>query len=186
MKPPAELIDAVIKQHIAPLLKDVGFTKNGRTWYLDRTDVVAVINLQANRWNQLGDAQFFFNFANWYPGLEDLLGTRPCENRKPKSDQWMVSYSFHPSNSQWWRIQDWPDVDAAGAAIAADLADRGLPRLLDRMDPVARLKLLVTTNRQMELAVALGLSVGRERVAEAFAEGRSSKELFQKSARLDT
>lgn len=69
----AKAIDELVKIGIAPILKDAGFKKNARDFYHVQAESIAVINVQASRWNCGKEGQFTINVGRYYPKVGERI-----------------------------------------------------------------------------------------------------------------
>lgn len=125
---PSDAINQVVALHIAPILKEKGFKKLGRTWVKDLTDYSFIINVQASRWNNSDvDAAFTINYGIYVPSIYPLL----FGNQKPKSPKeydCVLRKRVVESNKKeiWWNAYNYDDITKLGQEIELEVTNQCL------------------------------------------------------------
>lgn len=131
-----EIQSELIKNHLKPYLKLLGFKVSGQTWILERTDFYIVINLQNYSWNSSDSVDFCFNI-----GIA-LKNTLKDPNRKkvshydintPLREGAYLSenrQSHDCKNNVGYFIDSKTRIDIVVKEIMYDFKEEILPRLL--------------------------------------------------------
>jgi len=155
---PAELIDAVVAQGLAPLLKSHGFAKAGRSFHRPRGNRWQVVNVQASSGNSAAQARFTLNLGLCIPEVDLLAGQAPPK-AKPKEYECTlrerIGLLMPQAKDHWWTLG--PDSDPAALApdVAATFAGYGLPWLEGYADLAEVAALLADAPTILAAAAAL-------------------------------
>ncbi len=63
---PSKLIDELLKDYLAPMMKDKGFRKIGANFWRDNATVIDVLNIQKSQWNDAWEASFYVNLGSYW------------------------------------------------------------------------------------------------------------------------
>lgn len=134
---PAKLIDAVVAQGLAPLLKSHGFAKAGRSFHRRRGERWQVVNVQASSGNSAAQARFTLNLGLYVPEIEALAGHSPPAGKPKEYDCTLrerIGLLMPQARDHWWTLA--PDSDPASLApeLAEAFAAYGLPWLEGHAD----------------------------------------------------
>src|SRR4051794_7037770 len=115
MSESARLIDAVVRRHLAPVMKIAGFRKAARTWHADVGHVVQVVNVQGSEWNAPDRARFTVNVGLWFPAVAELTGTNASTTRRPPEylcvPRERLGFVMPDDRDVWWEVHGLDDVD---------------------------------------------------------------------------
>ena len=71
---PANLITAVVRTHLKPLLAARGFTSSGPTFKRRVGEAVQVVNIERSKRNGALAARFYINGSVYLPALDAVIG----------------------------------------------------------------------------------------------------------------
>lgn len=142
MKPPtAAAIDRIITTSAAPLFKDAGYRKRGRSFDADHEGMFRVASFQASRWNTPETAQFTLNLGITIRGFHEAYSPKPFPSN-PASAVLVTSIRIgllRSNRDQWWEIGPESDLDVVAQDVAAAVRDHALP-CLGEMGGLAELR----------------------------------------------
>lgn len=131
-----DIFEQILNRHLAPRLRDAGFTRRGSTWSRRRGLFVHQVNLQRSRTNSPLESRFTVNLA----ATLNVAGA--AEGRMVLEDDWVsrLDRALRPLRIGWlrpggedhwyrYRPDDPASVEAALQEAAADLDTYGLPHL---------------------------------------------------------
>lgn len=125
-----QVIDAVVRRSVAPLLKAEGFARRGRTWNRPRREFVDVVGIQASRWNTPLLTSCTVNLGVFIPSIyRAVQGTEPpvfvgdalCPLRT------RIGRLTDDHHDLWWRFDPRDGGDAPESDIGDIIRDVGLP-----------------------------------------------------------
>jgi hypothetical protein len=135
---PRILIDAVVKEAVAPVLRGAGFSRRSRTWRRRPTPAVTqVLNLQASPWNAVArdyvertSASFTLNLGLHVAGVDEIIGwtlmhSVPLENECHV--QLRVGNLLEDGCDHWWRMETERDVPSVAENVSDVLRGVVLP-----------------------------------------------------------
>lgn len=162
----AQTVDEVLATVVAPTLKQRGFRRQGRHWWLSTPDVVKVVTALGSRFNTPNDAMFTLEMGFSYVGLGQAAPTRweavHCAHRCRIGDVTSTGADL------WWRfdIADLAQVARVTTEVERVWGQDGLPFVDACSDPNALRDWGVRTGKLgLELA-DLGLLLGDRVSAE--------------------
>jgi len=173
---PRELIDAVIASGPAALLKDAGFRKRGKKFYLVEPASSAHLGFRGSWTSSRERTRFTIDLGRYFPAVAVHLGNEVIKD--PGKRTWLhygvpIGHLMEPSRADnWWELTSTYEVAQVGASVTVALRDRALPFLRS----IATLEGLVAENaflpqwlhesRRDTRAAALSI-LGREDEARA-------------------
>lgn len=164
--PSTEAVDAAIAAVVAPTLKQRGFRRQRRHWWLATPEVVKVVTVLSHRLNTATDTMFTIELGFSYPGLGEAAPQR-----------WEAAYCAHchrigqvsgDGTDLWWRFDaiNPSEVGRTTASVREVWERDGLPFLDGCTDPRALLDRFVRSGKlTLELA-DLSLRLGDREPAE--------------------
>lgn len=69
-------INSIVKAGLTPILGDLGFKMRGTNFFLERSDVTWLINVQRSRWNSGDESQFTLNVGVRVKGVVEFYCAR--------------------------------------------------------------------------------------------------------------
>ena len=144
---PSEIVDRVVRDHLAPIIRARGYKGRGPTWRRSSSEVVHVVQVQRSTYNGPFGARFYLNGAVYAGVLDDILGL-PVQDAPREPDcqlRWRADDVGGAARS--YDLE--PGVDAA--ALAA-LAVADLTLLLEALDRIRSVDDLVDVARTQSLA----------------------------------
>ncbi|MGH1488593.1 MAG: DUF4304 domain-containing protein [Acidimicrobiales bacterium] len=166
----SELIDAVIKGQLAPVLKQAGFKRSGRNWHQSHERSVVVVNVQASAFNTPEQTRFTINLGVWFPELAEFqpANLQPSNRLRPTEPhchfRQRVGGLLPGGLDRWWELGSVADVELVGVSASEALTTYGLPWLRDRSEPVDALNVrLSECGVMVSLIVDCGLALIADR-----------------------
>lgn len=110
----AALIDLIVREHVAPLMKRAGYRKTGRNWHRDSPPTVRVVNVQGSSWNCPDSAQFTVNLGLFFPAAAELASGEPVAARNvPEyacTIRQRIGLLMPQRSDMWWTLTDVGDT----------------------------------------------------------------------------
>ena len=72
---PSKLIDELVKDYLASIMKAEKFRKSGANFWRDSRKIIDVLNIQKSQWNDAWDACFYVNIGVYWKEYHAYLGT---------------------------------------------------------------------------------------------------------------
>src|SRR5690242_8611133 len=72
---PSKLIDELVRDYLAPVMRDKGFRKSGANFWRDNENVIDVLNIQKSQWNDAWEASFYVNLGVYWRAFHRDQGT---------------------------------------------------------------------------------------------------------------
>lgn len=125
---PSTLIDALLKDCLAPILKEAGFRKSGGSFWRETGHVTDVINLQKSQWNDASKSTFYINLGVYWKEFQMAIG-QTCTGRFPREYHCTVFRRIGtPDDSDWDLFPD-SNLHAMNLKLATSIRDTALPWL---------------------------------------------------------
>lgn len=126
----SERIDAVMKAHFGPSLRQLGFKKKGRNFRRRLSDATQIVNVQASQRNSGGQGQFTLNLGIYFPAAAKFVGRyeeldEPTELDCPIRRRIGLLMPLHQDT--WWSINPNTELDALSREVTDTLVRYGLP-----------------------------------------------------------
>ncbi|KPJ91600.1 MAG: hypothetical protein AMJ53_11285 [Gammaproteobacteria bacterium SG8_11] len=154
----AKRIDAIIKEGLAPLLKNNGFKKKARNFYREYSDRVEVINVQASQWNEGNEGKFTINVGVYYPEISKILEAPPVSGAPKEYDctvRERIGLLTPENKDHWWHI-DGSVNDLEVAENVANQVEKICFPWLSEMSDLENVKNYVVKNKAF---VAAGIAL---------------------------
>jgi hypothetical protein len=119
---PSKLIDELIKNYLAPLMKDEGFRKSGANFWREDATVIDVLNIQKSQWNDAWEASFYVNLGTYYKAFHRDQGTEFKSKFPYEYDCTAFSRVPEPAIKAWTLRPD-SDVGQLGAILTETVHD---------------------------------------------------------------
>jgi len=103
----AKKIDAIIKERLAPLLKNIGFKKKARNFYREFENRIELINVQSSKWNEGNEGQFTINVGVYYPEISEITDALPVKGMPKEYDctvRERIGLLMPENKDKWWKI----------------------------------------------------------------------------------
>lgn len=128
------MLNLLVRQYIAVILKRAGFRKKGLTWNRDIGCFVHVIDIQPNRIQQNGLGNFTVNIGVFSEELWNIFMAQAVpnfikeENCYPRFRLGVLLNGFNgKKRDQWWTLRSEKDVDIIGKEFECILCETCLP-----------------------------------------------------------
>lgn len=131
------LFKEMLKDYLAPQLKNAGFKKKGQTWNRPVNDeLVHVINVQKSGWSDSEEISFTVNMGLFVRPVYQIIWNREASKIIAESDCFpRFRIGRLPGKTAgkdiWWELHDRLELSSVGNEIAKKIEEDGLP-LLDR------------------------------------------------------
>ena len=127
---PANLITAVVRTHLKPLLAARGFTSSGPTFKRRVGEAVQVVNIERSKRNGALAARFYINGSVYLPALDAVIGEPIIEDPdEPSCHVRLRPEDADPGARREYDVTLDTDAEALGAEVARDVT-----ALLDMLD----------------------------------------------------
>jgi hypothetical protein len=118
----ARTIDGIIRDGLAPALKEEGYKKKGRNFLIVSKEVIRVVNVQASQWNVGNSGRFTLNLGIHLPRIAKFTGNE-INGQFPKEYECTVRKRIGrlmpQGKDHWWEIGE--DTDAL--SLSLEVAD---------------------------------------------------------------
>ena len=129
---PSEIIDVAVKEWVKPALSEIGFRKQGHTFWRETGDVVDVITLQKSQWNSSSSASFTVNFGLYWKRVQELLGQTVTKMPPREYDCTVherIGALIGNGSDRWWHVKPTADASKIGCEVSAAIISCGVPWL---------------------------------------------------------
>lgn len=133
--------DNLIKEVIAPILKENGFKKKASNFYKPSHDLIQVVNVQKSKWNSKDNISFTFNIGFFSPVIFLEIWDRPIPDVPKNYDCFM---HLRPGlithkRDKWYELNKKVKYDQLAIEIKSYLQDSVI-NLLNRYQTLISLK----------------------------------------------
>ena len=183
MSESAKRIDGIIREELAPLLKEVGFKKKARNFHREHADRIDVINVQASRYNDASSAKFTVNVGVYYPAIAEMSDALPVKGAPKEYDCTVHSRLGALREDRrdfWWTIEP----SSEDAYIAKDLAHNVRVYCvpwLERMGNLDAVKDTMASKNRSFIAAVIALHQGNRSEAQDLFERALKEQPLAKS-----
>ena len=130
---PTQLITAVVRTHLKPLLTARGFTSSGSTFQRRMAEATQVVNIERSKRNGALAARFYINGSVYIPALDAVVGEPVIEDPdEPSCHVRLRPNDANPAARGEYDVTLDTDAESLGAEIA-----RAVTALLDMLDGMA-------------------------------------------------
>ena len=85
MNHPSDLIDELIKTHLKPVLKELGFKNKSSTYFRQNGELIEIISPQKRKWNDAGEAVVLYVIKGERDNAKALLEKAIAKNKHAKA-----------------------------------------------------------------------------------------------------
>lgn len=133
MNHPSDLIDELVKTHLKPALKELGFKSKSSTFFRQNGELVEIISPQKSSWNDANESKFTINLGVYWPKVHEILGgliaslppkEYDCTIRK------RLGSLFDNGKDFWWSVSPNSDIGQIGADVVEKVRHYELPWLV--------------------------------------------------------
>jgi hypothetical protein len=131
-------VAAMLKERVAPALRELGFKGSGQNFYLPVPEHYALLGFQRARFGTRHDVLFTINLlacshADWTA----LVAARPHYGPKPilgahyEDPVWSmrIGHLMPEPHDHWWQVLDDTDTEALADEVLGVLEEYGVPAL---------------------------------------------------------
>jgi hypothetical protein len=133
MNHPSALIDELVKTHLKPALKELGFKSKSSTFFRQNGELVEIISPQKSSWNDANESKFTINLGVYWPKIHEILGG-PIASLPPKEYECTIRQRlgslFDNGKDFWWSVSPNSDIGQIGADVVEKVRHYGLPWLV--------------------------------------------------------
>jgi len=135
-----EAFRALIRDHVAPALRGLGFVGSGQAFRLPIPDAIALLGFQRSRHDQPDDVSFTVNLtagptATWEAArqLYPFLPEQPAANTRYPGGLWHARLGLQMPQARdvWWEVASTTRLATVGEEVVTAIRDHGIPALLD-------------------------------------------------------
>ncbi|HRI03472.1 MAG TPA: DUF4304 domain-containing protein [Pyrinomonadaceae bacterium] len=123
---PTKLIDELIKDYFAPILKDKGFRKSGANFWRDNVNVIDVLNIQKSQWNDAWKASFYINLGAYWKAFHRDQHTEFKSKFPREYDCTAFSRVLEPT-VKTWSLQPNSDLSDVGIILTKTVQEVAFP-----------------------------------------------------------
>jgi hypothetical protein len=133
-----ETFRRMIKTHLAPGLRALGFKGSGRNYELPCPDHWVMLGLQGSKWSDSGEALFTINLlvvsrSVWERERAQLpyLGPKPKPNQLPGTFAWWerIGSLMPEREDKWWTVKAGMDTEDLSREVLLAVESYGLPAM---------------------------------------------------------
>ena len=130
---------AMLKERVAPALREMGFTGSGQRYHLPVPGHYALLGFQKMRFGTRHDVMFTINLlacghSDWTALVErnPHYGPNPILGAHYGEPVWSerIGFLMPEPHDHWWHVLDDTDTEALGDEVIAVLREYGVPALL--------------------------------------------------------
>ena len=127
---PSDLIDELVKLHLKPALKELGFKSKSSTFFRQNSELVEVASPQKSQWNSAEEAKFTINLGVYWPKVHEMLRRVPASVPPKEYDctlRQRLGPLFDQHRDYWWTVTPNSDVRAIGEDVVEKVRRYALP-----------------------------------------------------------
>jgi hypothetical protein len=117
---PSKLIDELLKVHLKPAIIKLGFNSKSQIFFRRNHELIEIISLQKNKWNDSDRASFTINLGVYWPKVEEIFGnqyrTFPPKEYECTLRQRLGSL-FNDGNDFWWDVTFGSKIELVGLEV---------------------------------------------------------------------
>jgi len=129
---PSKVINAILQQYLAPLMKSQGFYRKGQRFWRKNADRIEVLDLQKSQWNSSGQAEFTINMGVFWPAI-DAFSEDPVRRLPPRTSDCTINERigrlFGDGLDFWWEVHGPGDIVRLGQDLCNKVSSCALPWL---------------------------------------------------------
>lgn len=175
-------IDGIVRERLAPLLKQNGFKKTARNFYRPHENRIDVINVQSSQWNHGNEGKFTVNVGVYYPSIAEITNAPPIKGMPKEYDctiRERVGSLTAENKDTWWLVDSNTDRSTTASDLANKVNTLCLP-WFEKMSNLDAVKYEVAKNWPL-VAAGIALFQSRESEAKAFVEQSLKQQPMAKS-----
>ncbi len=135
---PTKLIDAFVRDHLSPYLKELGFRKSARRFWRDQGELVEVISVWKDSYNDAWEGGFAIELGVYWKKYQEELGGHYAAETMPPAHcllEHRLTKDMEKINDYWWKFKPNVDLGALTNEVISDLENQGFPWLKSRHGP---------------------------------------------------
>ncbi len=137
-----EAYKALLKEHVAPALRDLGFKGSGREFELPSDTHWIQVGLQASTYSSADAVKFTVNLSAvrrdvWQRASSEQqwLGKKPKANTVSGVQGFQrIGKAMPQQQDHWWTLQPSDNLTVLSAEVVGAIRDFGIPALLSRVE----------------------------------------------------
>lgn len=123
---PSKLIDELVKNYLAPLMKSEGFRKSGQNFWRDSEESIDVLNIQKSQWNDAREASFYINLGTYWKSFHQNQGTE-YNSKFPREYDCTVFSRVEEPEEQAWTLQPNSETSRVGVILVGTVQEIAFP-----------------------------------------------------------
>jgi len=125
----SNLFGALLKDHIEPLMKDVGFLRRGQCFFREGPESWAIINFQRSSKSDSVRILFTVDLGVASKRVCEFFGIQVGEKKNIDTCQWRQRLGMLTPGGvdHWWSIDTETDIASLGSDLKCIIRDRGIP-----------------------------------------------------------
>lgn len=123
---PSKLIDELIKNHLAPMMKDIGFRKSGANFWREDANIIDVLNIQKSQWNDAWEACFYVNLGVYFKAFHRDQGSE-FKSKFPREYDCTVFSRVPEPTINAWTLRPDSDVGQLGPILTETIHEVAFP-----------------------------------------------------------
>ena len=123
---PSKLIDELIKDYLAPMMKEKGFRKSGANFWLDDENVIDVLNIQKSQWNDAWEASFYVNLGVYWKAFHRDQGSE-FKSKFPRAYNCTAFSRVLEPTAKTWRLLPNSDLSKVGNILSETVKKIAFP-----------------------------------------------------------
>ena len=123
---PSKLIDELIKNYLAPMMKDKGFRKSGANFWRDGSNAIDVLGIQKSQWNDAWKASFYVNISVYWRAYHRDKGTE-FKGKFPRGYDCTVFSVISEPTLNVWSLRPNSDLDQVGTILTENVKKIAFP-----------------------------------------------------------
>ncbi|MDQ0246854.1 hypothetical protein J2S09_004458 [Bacillus fengqiuensis] len=123
-------LNKIIKEKIAPLMKQEGFKKSANNFYHELPELGWCMQLELNRWNTVEEVEFRLNTGIYIPKVYELIDRKPSPKFPKEIDsiaRRTVAELKGIKTDFWYRLDRHKNIDSLIQQVQTDIEDVALP-----------------------------------------------------------
>jgi len=158
----SSLIDSIVREGLAPYLKETRFKKHTRTFTRDAGPCIQIVNMQASQSNDGSEGSFTMNLGVYYPRVAERRGAVAKGSYPKEYDSTLrtrIGALLPTGRDHWWKIKTSTDASEVARVVGDTYRQYGEPWLEWATDLRAILP-QVRKQTDLLLAAAVALELG--------------------------
>lgn len=123
---PSKLIDELIKNYLAPMMKDKGFRKSGANFWRESANAIDVLNIQKSQWNDAWKASFYVNLGVYWKSFHRDQGLE-FKSKFPREYECTAFSRVLEPTAKTWRLLPNSNLGKVGSILIETVQQIAFP-----------------------------------------------------------